>query len=57
MMAASPLRDETGFTRKLERVYRDLWRRWCAGPVTYEFNAPPDLRPEDSIQGVLVKTL
>ncbi len=27
--AASPLRDETGFTRDLEAAYRDMWRRWC----------------------------
>jgi hypothetical protein len=56
-MQASPLRDEVGFTRMLERTYRDLWRRWCAGPQTHMFKAPPELRPEDSIQGVLVKTL
>jgi predicted O-linked N-acetylglucosamine transferase (SPINDLY family) len=23
--------DETGFTRDLERAYRSMWRRWCAG--------------------------
>ena len=57
MMAASPLRDESGFTRTLEGAYRDLWKRWCAGPQTFEFAPPPELRPEDSIQGVLVKTL
>jgi protein O-GlcNAc transferase len=57
MMQASPLRDEVGFTRTLEATYRDLWRRWCAGPQTHMFKAPPELRPEDSIQGVLVKTL
>jgi predicted O-linked N-acetylglucosamine transferase (SPINDLY family) len=57
LMAASPLRDEAGFTRTLEQTYRTLWQRWCAGPATYEFKAPPELRPEDSIQGVLVKTL
>jgi len=22
--------DEQGFARSFERVYRDLWRRWCA---------------------------
>jgi protein O-GlcNAc transferase len=55
-MAASPLRDEVGFTRTLENVYRKLWGQWCVGPATYEFKAPPELRPED-IQGVLVKTL
>jgi len=55
-MAASPLRDEVGFTRTLEGVYRELWRAWCAGPATYEFKAPPELRPEDSIQGVVVRT-
>lgn len=57
IMTASPLRDEVGFTRKLEDLYRDLWKRWCAGPATFEFKAPPELRPEDSIQGVMVKTL
>jgi predicted O-linked N-acetylglucosamine transferase (SPINDLY family) len=30
-VAASPLRDAPGFTRKLERAYRDMWMRWCAG--------------------------
>lgn len=57
MMVASPLLNEVGFTRELETVYRDLWRAWCSGPTTYEFKAPPELRPEDSIQGVMVKTL
>ncbi len=56
-MAASPLCDEVGFTRDLEATYRTLWRRWCEGPETAMFKSPPDLRPEDSIQGVLVKTL
>ncbi|MCC6206967.1 MAG: tetratricopeptide repeat protein, partial [Gammaproteobacteria bacterium] len=27
---ASPLRDETGFTRQLEAAYRNMWREWCA---------------------------
>ncbi len=57
MLDRSPLRDEVGFTRALEAAYRDLWKRWCAGPETTMFTAPPKLRPEDSIQGVLVKTL
>jgi predicted O-linked N-acetylglucosamine transferase (SPINDLY family) len=30
-MRSSPLMDEQGFTRSFERVYRDLWRRWCVG--------------------------
>ncbi|MBK8161713.1 MAG: tetratricopeptide repeat protein [Gammaproteobacteria bacterium] len=29
-LAASPLRDEAGFTRQLEEAYRDMWRKWCA---------------------------
>ena len=29
-MAASPLCDGPGFTRKLEATYREAWRRWCA---------------------------
>lgn len=57
MLEGSPVRDEVGFTRRLEAAYRDLWQRWCAGPETFMFKPPPKLRPEDSIQGVLVKTL
>jgi predicted O-linked N-acetylglucosamine transferase (SPINDLY family) len=57
MLERSPLRDELGFTRGLENAYRDLWRRWCEGPATTQFKSPPELRPEDSIQGVLVRTL
>lgn len=57
LMEKSPLRDEIGFTRDLENTYRTLWSNWCNGPVTYGLKAPPLLRPEDSIQGVLVKTL
>ncbi len=29
-MRGSPLVDSVGFTRSLERAYRDLWARWCA---------------------------
>jgi predicted O-linked N-acetylglucosamine transferase (SPINDLY family) len=25
----SPLMDEIGFTRDLESLYRDIWRKWC----------------------------
>jgi predicted O-linked N-acetylglucosamine transferase (SPINDLY family) len=28
-MAASPLRDEAGVTRRVESAYRRLWERWC----------------------------
>jgi protein O-GlcNAc transferase len=56
-MERSPLRDEVRFTRTLEETYRAVWRRWCEGPATHMFQPPPELRPEDSIQGVLVKTL
>jgi len=31
-MRASPLMDEPGFARDLERAYRGMWRRWC-GPL------------------------
>jgi predicted O-linked N-acetylglucosamine transferase (SPINDLY family) len=32
-MAASPLMDETRFTRNIEAAYRTVWKRWCAaGP-------------------------
>jgi predicted O-linked N-acetylglucosamine transferase (SPINDLY family) len=29
-LSASPLLDEVSFTLRLEAVYRQLWRRWCA---------------------------
>jgi predicted O-linked N-acetylglucosamine transferase (SPINDLY family) len=29
---ASPLRDGPGLARAIEAAYRQLWRRWCAGP-------------------------
>lgn len=29
-MMASPLRDETGFARRIETAYRDIWREHCA---------------------------
>jgi predicted O-linked N-acetylglucosamine transferase (SPINDLY family) len=29
-MAASPLLDAQAFTRELEVLYRDAWRKWCA---------------------------
>ena len=56
-MEHSALRDEIGFTRELEAAYRDAWRTWCAGPQTFMLKAPPALRPEDAIQGVLVKKI
>jgi predicted O-linked N-acetylglucosamine transferase (SPINDLY family) len=30
-MQASPLMDEEGFTRDLENLYRQMWRRYCQG--------------------------
>ncbi len=31
MMVRSPLMDAEGFTRSLEKAYRQMWRRWCHG--------------------------
>lgn len=56
-MASSPLRDEIGFTRQLERVYREVWRTWCEGPETYEYLPPQPLRADDSVQSVLTKAV
>ena len=30
-MQASPLMDEARFTKDLEKLYRQMWREWCAG--------------------------
>jgi predicted O-linked N-acetylglucosamine transferase (SPINDLY family) len=32
-MASSPLMDAQSFTRDLEALYRDAWRRWCAAAI------------------------
>ncbi len=32
-MAASPLTDTCAFAANVEDAYRDMWRRWCAGPA------------------------
>lgn len=31
-MAASTFLDAARFTRQMEDAYREMWRRWCAGP-------------------------
>ena len=31
---AGPWRDETGFARRVEHAYRDMWRQWCATAPT-----------------------
>ncbi len=46
-MAASPLRDEIGFTRDLESLYRRVWTAWCEGPETYEHKPPAPLKTDD----------
>lgn len=56
-MGASPLRDEAGFTRRLERLYRDVWCTWCDGPETYEHLPPAPLKTDDSVQSVLAKAV
>ena len=30
-MKSSPLCDASGFARKIETAYRQMWRKWCAG--------------------------
>lgn len=37
----SPLMDEVGFTRKVERAYREMWRAWCAAQQGQHYE--PDL--------------
>jgi protein O-GlcNAc transferase len=31
---AAPVADGVGYTRAVEHLYRDLWGRWCADPLT-----------------------
>lgn len=56
-MAASPLRDEVGFTRNIESLYRQAWRAWCDGPDSYERQKPNQLKADDSVQSVLTKVI
>ncbi|SDY31273.1 Predicted O-linked N-acetylglucosamine transferase, SPINDLY family [Allochromatium warmingii] len=37
----SPLRDEVGFTRTLEKVLRQMWCLWCAGKSPQVFEVYP----------------
>jgi len=32
-MENSPLMDDKRFARNIESVFRDIWRKWCGGPV------------------------
>lgn len=56
-MAVSPLRDEVGFTRRLEGLYREVWQTWCGGPETFEHLPPSPLKADDSVQSVLAKVV
>jgi len=29
-LKTSPLIDEAGFTRHLETLYREVWKKWCS---------------------------
>jgi protein O-GlcNAc transferase len=33
-MEKSPLMDGARFARNVERVYREIWREWCANPAS-----------------------
>ena len=39
-LEASPLMDEVGFAGALERAYRAMWRRWCAGQPPEALSIP-----------------
>ncbi len=39
-MLKSPLMDEMGLAREVERAYRDVWRKWCAGQVQPSVSYP-----------------
>lgn len=46
----SPMMDEVGFTRKVERAYREMWRAWCAKQQGQEYipqlNAPTGMETQ-----------
>lgn len=37
-IAASAWRDEAGYARDVEKAYREMWRRWCAGEAAGPFD-------------------
>lgn len=44
----SPLRDEAGFTARLESAMRQMWRLWCSGESPQVFEVPdPSEDPRD----------
>ena len=43
-MEESPLMDEVGFARRMERAYRDVWQQWCTtqiGAATHQLENNP----------------
>ena len=40
-VAGSAWRDEAGYARDVERAYREMWRRWCAGEAAAAFDVAP----------------
>ena len=41
-LAGSPLCDGDRFTRQLEILYRELWRKWCVGNADHVADLPPE---------------
>ena len=40
----SPLMDETGFARKMERAYKEMWKTWCLSqPANLQLEANQDV--------------
>jgi predicted O-linked N-acetylglucosamine transferase (SPINDLY family) len=42
---ASPVGDAPTYTRAAEAAFRDIWRRWCAAPISTVARRPEPARP------------
>lgn len=55
-MEASALMDETGFTRKLEAAYQEMWATWCGEDLKSRHEQPsPPLTIEQTLQQAIAK--
>lgn len=52
-MASSPLMDESGFARKVETAYREMFAKWCEGEQTAQPKLENDEIAGASFQAVL----
>ncbi len=49
-VAGAAWRDEARYARDVERAYREMWRRWCAGEAVRALTIAPEMSCGGGIQ-------